>query len=370
MAAYEAAQISTPPSGRAVVLGGGLAGVLAARALTDTFEEIVIIERHNRLIVEQVLPQVLSETVRPQLDRLFPGFSAELVADGAAIAAPSGHRSISTAAPGAERVDARLQFTHEFIHRHLSRHLNSFDGVAMLGGCDAVGLVGDGERCAGVHVLPRSRSAASRTIPADLVVDAMGAGSRLCLWIEDTWRIRLPSERQLITYFASRLYQTRARSLPAATTIDLRPAYSYRIALMTVENGQYVASLGAPNIPAHDGDQFDQLLSSLLPQQLAALIADSQAAGPVIIFASAGMRRRFHNADRLPGNLIALGDSLCCFDPLQGHSFEVAVRQASVLWQLLGEQHSYADNGQPTELARRYFRAVAKIVDDAWMVGA
>jgi hypothetical protein len=53
-----------------------------------------------------------------------------------------------------------------------------------------------------------------------------------------------------------------------------------------------------------------------------------------------------------------------------GPQFRGSRPRSQRLWQLLGEQHSYADNGQPTELARRYFRAVAKIVDDAWMVGA
>jgi heterodisulfide reductase subunit A-like polyferredoxin len=33
-------------SGQALVLGGGMAGMLAARVLVDTFEQVMIIERH------------------------------------------------------------------------------------------------------------------------------------------------------------------------------------------------------------------------------------------------------------------------------------------------------------------------------------
>lgn len=332
MAPYETAQSSAPRKGRAVVLGGGLAGLLAARVLADTFEEVMIIERHQRPVVPpQVLPQVVSDLVRTQLDLLFTGLSAELVANGAAISAPpSEPRPTAASTPRAERVGARLQFTEEFIHRHLSQRLESCDGVVMQD-CDAVGLVSARERCVGVHVLPRSRSAAARTITAGLIVDAMGAGSRLCLWVEELWGIQVPCDQQMITHYASCLYQLRAGSLPAATIIDLRPTHPYRAAVMAVENGQYVVTVAGPNTPPSGGEEFDQLLRDLLPQQVAAIIAGAQPAGPVIMFASARIRRRFDNVDHLPPNVIALGDSLCSFDPLEGRGFEAAVLEAGIL---------------------------------------
>jgi flavin-dependent dehydrogenase len=311
MAPYEAAQNSAPRTGRAVVLGGGLAGLLAARVLADTFEEVMIIERHNGPVVQQVLPQVLSHPARIQLDRLFTGLSFELVADGAAMAA-----------------DARLQFTQEFIHRHLSHRLNSCDGVVIRYGCDAVGLVSGHGRCAGVHVLPRSRSAAARTIPADFVVDAMGARSRLWLWVDDLWRIHVPSDQQMLTHYASRLFQLSAGWLPAVTRIDLRPAHPYWTAVLAVENGQYVVTVAGASSPPHDGDECDELLRNLLPQQVVAAIAGAQSAGPVITFASARIRRSFDYADRLPPNVVALGDSLCSLDPLEGRGFDAAVLKA------------------------------------------
>jgi flavin-dependent dehydrogenase len=314
MASYEAAQTSEPANGRAVVLGGGLAGLLAARVLVDTFEEVMIIERHLSPVVQQVLPQVLSSPARTELDRLFTGLSSELLADGAAIA-----------------IDNRLQFTQEFIHRHLSRRLESCHGVVIQHGCDAVGLVSGRGRCVGVYVLPRSRSAAARTIPADFVVDAMGAGSRLGLWVDDLWHIHLPGDRQMIIHYASRRYHLRSGSLPAGTTIDLQPEHPYRVAVMAVENGQHLVTVASTSIPPRASDQFDELLRNLLPQQVATAIAGGQPVGPVIMFALARIRRRFDDADRLPPNVIALGDSLGSFDPLEGRGFEAIVLEAAEL---------------------------------------
>ena len=217
-------------SGQAVVLGGGMAGMLAARVLADTFEQVTIIERHTQDLADSMesrtqddrpgaapaLAQVLSERARPQLERLFPDLSAELMADGAAVAQPVGPpRPTTSSELRADRDGARLQFTKQFIQRHLSRRLTSLDAIATLRGRDAVGVVSDGGRCVGVQILPRTHSAAARSIPADLVVDAMGAGSRLCVWLDDIWRIRIPSEREQITaHYASRMYRLPVGSLP------------------------------------------------------------------------------------------------------------------------------------------------------------
>jgi len=166
--------------------------MLAAGVLADYFESVMIIERHikhsigtaaatpasDRSTIPVAHAQILSKSTQGQLERLFPGLPAGLSADGAA--------------PG---LQARLQFSQWSIEQHLARRLTGVDNVVSLAACDAAGLIRDGERCVGARVLPRTRSAAVRTVPAELVVDAMGAGSRMCLWLADTWDTRVPIER-------------------------------------------------------------------------------------------------------------------------------------------------------------------------------
>jgi hypothetical protein len=153
----------------------------------------------------------------------------------------------------------------------------------------------------------------------------MGSRSRLCLWVDNLWGIQIPSEEQMITHYASRLYQRRASSLRPATTIDLGPAHPYRAAVMAVENGQYVATIAGSKSPPRDSDQFDQLLRNLLPERVAAAVARGRPAGPVIMSASARVRRYFDSAERFPPNVFAIGDSLCSSDPLEGRGFEAAL---------------------------------------------
>ena len=370
--------VSAPPidwSGQALVLGGGMAGMLAARALADTFEQVTIIERHaqdlgggmasaprvDRPGAASALPQVLSERSRFQLERLFPDLSAELTADGAAMISE----------PGADRDGARLQFTQRFIQRHLSHRLASIDAIATLRGHDVLGLVGEGERCVGVRVLARTHSAAARSIPADLVVDAMGAESRLCIWLDDIWRIRIPTEQQQISWhYASRLYQLSAGSLPDAVVVDSRPAYPYRGVIMAVEDGNYLAIVACPGSSPLNSEKFNQLLSSFGPSTVAASIASGRPVGPVSVARSSLIRRRrFDRVRDLPAGLVALGASVCSFDPFYGPDFEAAVLEAATLAQILGDQHRYGDGRFAFGLPRRYFRAVTQILDDTWQYG-
>jgi 2-polyprenyl-6-methoxyphenol hydroxylase-like FAD-dependent oxidoreductase len=374
------------PSAQAVVLGGGPAGMLAARVLSDTFEQVTIIERHahdvavstgsesqdDRPSAAPALAQVLSERARPELERLFPDLSAELTADRAAIVVPfSGPRPTTASEPGEDRDGTRLQFTQRFIQRHLSRRLTSVDAIATLHGCDAVGLVNEGGRCVGVRILPRSHSAAARSIHADLVVDAMGTGSRLCVWLDDIWRIRVPSEWEQITApYASRAYRLPAGSLPDAVVLDHRSAYPYRAVVMAVEDGNHLVTVACPGRSPLTGDQFNELVSTLVPPTVATAIAGGRPLGPMSAATPARIgRRRFDRARHLPGGIVALGGSMCSFDPFYAQDFDVAVLEAATLGGILRDQHRYRDGSHSIELPRRYFHAVMEILDSAWDAG-
>ncbi len=76
---------------RAVVIGGSLSGLLAARVLTDHFDHVTIIERDQLPATPTFRPGVpqtrhahlLLVRGRLILEQLFPGLTAELMAAGA-----------------------------------------------------------------------------------------------------------------------------------------------------------------------------------------------------------------------------------------------------------------------------------------------
>jgi 2-polyprenyl-6-methoxyphenol hydroxylase-like FAD-dependent oxidoreductase len=76
---------------RAVVLGASMAGLLAARVLTDAYAQVTVIDRdqlpqtdtHRRGVPHGRHLHALLARGQQALEELFPGLTAELVAHGA-----------------------------------------------------------------------------------------------------------------------------------------------------------------------------------------------------------------------------------------------------------------------------------------------
>ncbi|MEO8395672.1 MAG: FAD-dependent oxidoreductase, partial [Chloroflexota bacterium] len=76
---------------RALVLGSGIAGLLAARVLSDHFERVTIVERdllpsdasHRSGIPQARHAHGLLMRGLEMIERLFPGFTDDLAANGA-----------------------------------------------------------------------------------------------------------------------------------------------------------------------------------------------------------------------------------------------------------------------------------------------
>ena len=79
--------------GHAVVLGAGMAGLLAARVLAGHFDQVTVVDRDrlpDRPAFRRGVPQsrhlhVLLGRGLECLEQLFPGFEADLVAAGAPV---------------------------------------------------------------------------------------------------------------------------------------------------------------------------------------------------------------------------------------------------------------------------------------------
>ncbi|MFC5262496.1 hypothetical protein ACFPJ1_10320 [Kribbella qitaiheensis] len=121
-AAQRSARISTaePPADtkmilrRAVVLGASMAGLVAARMLSDHAEEMIVIEWDESQATDEPRPGVpqgsqvhaLLPAVQATLDRWFPGFYADAVAAGAIVPQPG---SVELYLDGALKVTSPTQ---------------------------------------------------------------------------------------------------------------------------------------------------------------------------------------------------------------------------------------------------------------------
>jgi 2-polyprenyl-6-methoxyphenol hydroxylase-like FAD-dependent oxidoreductase len=360
----------------AVVVGAGMAGLLAARALADAYEQVTVIERDALPagdVPRRAIPQgrhVHSLLPRGQacLEELLPGIGAELVAGGAVVYRPLEDMRFAVRGHQLARVPlgrSSVIASRAFLEGHVRRRVGALPNVEIVDRCDALGLTAraDGTIVTGVRVLRRAAGSAAQELPADLVVVASGRGGRLGAWLEELGHPRPAEERlDLDLRYASRRLRLRPGALDGVRLLlhGARPELPRTIALFAQERGEWLLTLGGygDHQPPGDPDGFHAFAQTVAPPDVWAALRDAEPLDDVARFRfPANVRRRYDRLDRLPRRLLPIGDAICAFNPIYGQGMTVAALEAVALRRCLREHGPLAD---------RFLAAIAPAVDDAW----
>ena len=378
---------TTNRHGHAIVLGGSMAGLVTAQALSKHFERVTIIERDHlpeTPAARAGVPQaehlhVMLPGGADAIESLLPGFAESLVAEGAVpVAAPTEFLWLNPAGwvppfPARHRL---LSASRDLIEWHTRRLVRSTPGVTLLEGRSVIDLclADDGNTVTGV-TLVGSASGDDRpvgTVPADLVVDATGRRSRLPDWLERLGFER-PDETRIDAHLA---YSTRIYRRPPggrgwkAILLQSQPPSTSRVGLLfPIEGDRWMVTVQGvgDDHPPTDAAGFDRFVAGLRSPAIHDAIRDAEPLTRPVAFANTANRRRhFDRARHWPERLIAVGDSACAFNPVYGQGMSVAAKTAVALDEALSRHrraHRTLDG-----FAKPMQRLVAKQGDPAWMI--
>jgi 2-polyprenyl-6-methoxyphenol hydroxylase-like FAD-dependent oxidoreductase len=379
---------STRSERHALVIGGSMAGLLAARVLAAHFDRVTIVERdplpeqpasrrgvpqarHNhvllargRLILHQLFPRLEHE--------LFPAGAAPLdMAAEVAWLTPAGWGVHFQSTVGA------LACSRDLLEWGVRRQLDAIPKIHVLAGFSVDGLLAgeDRGRVAGVRVKPDDQSSRDQPvipISASLVVDASGRGSRASQWLAELG-YSAPEETIVNASlgYASRIFRRTEtpRDWKGIYLQAAPPAHGRVGVLLPVEGNRWHVTIGGGDgdYPPTDQAGFLDYARSLRDPMLYEAIKDAEPLSP--IYGTRGTENRlrhWESLDRRPEGLIVLGDAACAFNPVYGQGMTTAALGALELDACL---QAHRQRGEDMAgFARDFQRRLAKVNAVPWML--
>lgn len=364
---------------RAVVVGGSVAGIVAARVLSDTFQEVIILERDKHHHIDEVrssTPQAhhahhLLQRGQRELDSLFPGFLDDL-------------KDAGTQAYDSSRDYRIFQHGHwKYVYESgipimaaprrvfetvLRRQLNKYNNISYRYSSTVadVLMAADQKTVTGVALQ------GGEHINADLVVDASGKNTSLPKLLADHGFTKPEQTDQNVNiYYTTCLFELTPEQVPDWGMLLLygrRPVNKQigYAALYGKDKRNLLITLGAYDchkvVRSHE--EFLTKAKECVRDDVYEFIKDLTPTTEIKTFKYPKMfRRHYEKLDSVANGFISIGDALGSADPISGAGMTKAVLEALELGKLLEKWPK-----QVNTISKQYYKKSAKLFDYIWFV--
>lgn len=370
-------------TGKAIVIGGGFAGILTARVLSDYYAEVLVIEKdeypekpEERSGIPQAFhPHRFTDRGKQITDRLFPGYEEEMIAGGARSVRNKNLYFLNPyGSLEMQNPEDDLKFSRALLEWVLRRRVNNISNVRFLPKHDVVSLLTNAERTAvtGVRISERSGLRRERELAAELVVEAGGRGSKLSAWLTELgYSVPEPNRLQLSLGYSTRRYHIPSHLAHLAEMWDTihisgQPAEGTLGGVFSsIENNiaELVLSRPGGQYPPVNAEEFEQAVAELPSKLIADIVQQLEPVAAPRAYRIPELYCHFYEQmDRWPSGLLVIGDAYCIYDPVFGQGMTVAAIEAEMLESSLRERQTECK----PDFEQRFHQSIKRVIETAW----
>ena len=361
----------------AVVLGASLAGLTTARALSNHFNSVTVVERDDRPPIGEPrkgVPQgrhahgLLASGYRT-LDAYYPGMFDEIVEHGGVRGDVTEDFLWYQYGAWKKRVNTDLGgivMSRPLLESMVAKYTAARPGVTLLEGHDAEQPdFGDG-RVTGIKVTNRA-TGESQQLEADLIVDATGRGSQAPKWLQD-WGFGDVEETEVKVDvgYATGIFERREGDLYGSMGAIIGgtiPEATRFAAVIGMEGDRWMVTLAGAvgDHPPTELPGWRAYAEDLPTRDVQEMLRDREPIGEIQAYRyPANRRRHFDKMERFPGGFLVIGDAICSFNPVYGQGMSVATTEAKALDKCL--------SAGDADLWKRFFKRAHKITESPWVI--
>ena len=361
---------------RAVVLGGGIAGLTAAGVLASHFEQVTILERDRYAAEPSVRPHapqgahvhILLAGGLFTLTRLVPQLPTWLDEMGLPEGDLTHNMRVASGGAWLAKVRSGVPFracTRPMLEHLLVRDVEARANVELWTDCTLTGLG------AVPGALEYTREGETQRLRADLIVDASGRSSRAPKWLVAAGAA--PAAEEIVdagVVYTSCTFEVAAPFADDWTLLATSPRVPDDPlvgALMRVGERRVLAALvcyGRPKPPTTVEAFVDQMRQVSVPE-LWQILRDATPVTDVVSFSGTRNRlRRFDAPGATVERCVVIGDALCSLNPRYGQGMTVAALGAEQLGLEL-ERH-WQGRGSLDGFAARFHAHMAEVLALPW----
>ncbi|MGR6342032.1 glutamate synthase [Priestia megaterium] len=360
---------------KAIVIGGSIAGKLAAKALSHTFRQVIILEAGEKWeekaprkrVPQSHHPHVLLKGGEQAIEKLFPHFFNQLIEDGSVINNFTKDLKWHHFGSWKNRFLGELEMIQQsrpMLEWHLQHRIDQIPNITTEYETKVEQLLLDHQcnKISGVRA--RSlKTGSEKEILANVIIDASGFASKSVEWLK-SYGIEVKEEKVGIKlFYATRFFRLKNQDRPDWCNLLISPSFPdnpYGAYIQRIEGNRFSITFSGyanENAPRTTEEFFSYAQKLPVPDVLHFLEQVEPISEIKIHAIPYQVRRRFDLAN-VPEGFLVVGDAHCRFDPVFGQGISVAAMEALELQHYFGNS-AYPNNRFTKILHKRFSTLIA-----------